>query len=322
MIFKYCIICCVFIILIFLYTTNYFCGQCENITIDTNHLKNYSAFNPSIYYDGKYNHVLIRLSNLSPLKISSFVNIYLLKNKIESYILYQKMDKNLKQIFDSKIINLEYPTNTVQKSIGLEDARLIKWNNSYYMYGSLWSHLYNVMNIAFVKLNDNFDIEKITLFQDKSTQKNWIALSKHNELFFIKHIYPYELCKYNENNNCIDIVYKNDTLSNDFKNLRGGSPCLYFTYKKFNGYLAITHIRQNGFVYKHQFVVFSSDYPFLPIWKSIDFTIDDCNKGGIEFACGLTSVDDDNVIVTFGRFDCYSKYKIFSYEQIFKLLNQ
>lgn len=318
--FKYLIIFLIILIvlLIFVCNKNYFSGDSENFIVSDKHEYNkYAKFNPSIYYDGKYNHVLIRLSNLSPLRISVLFDIFIFKNKIKNYILYQKMNKELTEIYEMKIINIKYPISEKQKSIGMEDARIIYWKKSFYMYGALWCHPYETTNIALCKLSDKFDVEKITVFKEKNIQKNWISLIKDDELYFIKHICPFELYKYDENNDRAISVYTNKNITEEFKNIRGGSPCIPFEYKKYKGYLAITHKRNNFIDYKHQFIVFNGEYPFEPIWKSKDFIIDKNNKRGIEFACGLTQIDEKNVIVTFGRFDNYAKYKKYTFEEIF-----
>ena len=92
---------------------------------------------------------------------------------------------------------------------------------------------------------------------------------------------------------------------------------MFFKYKTFEGYLCVTHKRYGPVNYKHQFIVLSKEYPFLPIWKSDDIILDKNGCSGIEFACGLTQLDDESVIVSFGRFDCSANYRIYKFSEIF-----
>lgn len=342
---KNCMICGIiilfFILLLYLYSNNYISGKCEHFTLKVpTEYKDFTAFNPSIHFDGIYNHTLIRLSNACPMKINGFINTFILSNDIHSHILYQKMDKDLKTIIDSKIIEIDQPYATAKQNVyGLEDARIINWKNCFYLYGSFLSPPYNKINIALFKLNPDFSVNKYCIFKDKSTQKNWISLIDNDQLYFIKHIYPFELCKFTEgteaegtdtesdddNNDLgkVSSVYKIDkeNLDNysEYENIRGGSPAIFFKYKNFEGYLCITHTQKFRFNYLHQFIVLSKEYPFLPIWKSKDFIIDKNGMSGIEFSSGLTQINNNEVIVTFGRFDYSPNYRIFSFEEIFKL---
>jgi len=320
--------------------TSYFKGKSNHIKLKIpKEYKGFSAFNPSIFYDDKnkeYN-VLIRVSNACPVKIYNLVDTFILKNKIHSYVLHQKMNNNLSEVLESKIINVDYPilpisknnNKQIQKSFGLEDARLIRFKDKWYMYGSFYSPTTLTMNVMLIRLSDDLSIiEKYYLFESKTTQKNWISLIHNNTLYFVKYLYPFELLQFDENNGIVVDSYKSkDNSSEIFKNLRGGTQSIPIDYKNWKGYLCVTHKRIHPLNYKHQFVLLSSEYPFEPIWKSTDFVIDDSQRSGIEFACGLSNYFDENdkndnnksVIVTFGRFDYYSNYKIYKLSEIFNL---
>lgn len=342
---------CVIILLYVVFMKVYVKGHTkEFLVVPPEHLqKTLTPFNPSVYFDGEFNHVIIRLGNLTAINMI-YKNVLGYKSK--SYVLYQKMNETLDEIYNSHIIDINTPNGSTFD--GMEDARIILWNGSYYLYGS-YSTNKNKINIILVKLDNNFkSCEEYVLHCD-STQKNWIPIvyqvtngdqvtnkdqvtnedqvingcGSKEELYFIKYADPFTLLKFDNDTKKIVTVYDESFLSNDeqkrdsnnsLAGVRGSSPTIFVNIDvngiNYKGYLCVTHTR-NYISYKHQFLLLSNKFPFNCIWKSDNFMLDDINILGVEFCCGLTRINKDEVLVTFSRYDSNCKCKKYNLKNIF-----
>lgn len=274
----------------------------------------YDCYNPSIYYDAKeeVNHIVMRCSNASIYSLKRVIDVDILRHQSHSIVFYQKMNKSLNKILESHVIEIKSPPNPDRYFRGLEDPRIIKWNDTYYVYGSFAVEPGNGINIMMVKLNGEFQSDKEVIMYEKGIQKNWAALENKGSLFFINFI-PFILYSYDG-----DVATKINEPSNVIldKRTRGGSPTIPIEWKQKKYYLCTTHF--NKFHYVHQFVVLSGEYPFNPISQSSDFTIDRMGGPAIEFSSGITKIDDD-IVVTYGRFDKTAQYKKYKLEYIMNL---
>ena len=199
--------------------------------------------------------------------------------------------------------------------IGLEDARLIFWDNKYYMCGvrrDTTPHGQGRMEMCELNISNN-SVEEISRHRievpDTSSycEKNWMPI-KDKPFHFIKWTNPTEVVKMNLNNNTSERVFLSDKSVDVPFDIRGGSQLIPWDD---NCYLAITHECKfvpknfNGYKeadYYHRFVIWNSDFSIKHISNNFNFM-----TGRVEFCIGLEQVDD-HIIIIFGFYDnaCYA----------------
>ena len=208
-----------------------------------------------------------------------------------------------------KIDTSHHDKKPIWTFVGLEDARLIKWDDKYFLCGVRRDTTTNgqgrmELSEIIITKGNVVEINRNRIeVPDKNSycEKNWMPiLSK--PYHFVKWSNPTEIVKVNlETNNC-DIIFKDNEINNDLPfDIRGGSPLIdWFD----NTYLCITHEvdftlkNQNGFKnadYYHRFIIFNREtYKKKIISEPFNFM-----TGKIEFCIGLARYKDD-ILITFG----------------------
>ena len=198
---------------------------------------------------------------------------------------------------------------------GLEDARIVKWDDTFYACGVRRDTKTNGqgrMEFSKLEIGDESVVEvkrqRIEV-PDKSSycEKNWMPV-KDQPYHFVKWCNPVEVVKVDLETNKATPVSKTDkTVPMDF-DMRGGSHLIPW----FDGtYLTIVHQvkfvpkNYNNFKdsdYYHRFIVWNPDFTIKHITKKFNFM-----TAFIEFSIGMEVVDED-VIITFGFQDnaCYA----------------
>jgi len=191
--------------------------------------------------------------------------------------------------------------------VGLEDARLVKWLNKFFLCG--------VRRDTTINGQGRMELSEIIIEEDSVKEmnrnrievpdinsyceKNWMPII--DEPFnFVKWTNPTEIVKVDlENNNCKQI-YINDIKYNLPYDIRGGSPLIEWDE---NSYICITHEvdftlkNQNGFKnadYYHRFIIFNKDYSIKYISDSFNFM-----TAKVEFCIGLAKYKN-YILITFG----------------------
>ena len=228
-----------------------------------------------------------------------------LKLRTNNY--YIEIDKNTFKLsrynkIDTSLLD-EEPKWTF---IGLEDARLINWNNKFYACGVRRDTTTNGqgrMEMSELEISDNFVKEikrnRIEPPIDKNSycEKNWMPV-KNKPNHFIKWSNPTEVVEIDISNNISKQVFVGDNLYLN-KDLRGGSQLIKWDN---DCYLAIVHSCDfisknfNGYKdadYHHYFVIWNSDWSIQYISNPFNFM-----TGRVEFCIGLEQVDD-NIIIAF-----------------------
>jgi hypothetical protein len=189
--------------------------------------------------------------------------------------------------------------------IGLEDARLVKWNNKLYLSGVRRDTTTNGqgrIELSEVVFNDQAsEISRIRLPaplpNDSYCEKNWMPiLDKPYQ--YVKWTNPTEVVKYDIINGITNTVSMSQTYDFNTRDLRGGSQVIpYGDY-----YLAILHevdlfwseAGRKDAIYRHRFVLWDKGFNPIKVSPRFDFM-----DGGIEFACGITEYED-KILITFG----------------------
>ena len=189
--------------------------------------------------------------------------------------------------------------------IGLEDARLVCWDNKLYMTGVRRDTTTNGqgrMELSEIEINQDSIKEisrvRIEAPRDKNSycEKNWMPfldLPYH----YIKWSNPTEVVKVNVSNGTSETIFDGQFVPapTDF---RGGSQVS--SYK--NGYIAIIHevdlfnseVGRKDAVYRHRFALWDNNFQLIKY--SQPFSLMD---GHVEFATGMI-IKDDNFLITFG----------------------
>lgn len=190
--------------------------------------------------------------------------------------------------------------------VGLEDARLVRWNDKLYITGVRRDTTTNGqgrMELSEIIVNDNNVIEvsryRIQPPKDPNSycEKNWMPVLD-NEFTFVKWSNPTEVVKAD-----INTLGSTTTHTAPYvqigSDLRGGSQVLPFGD---DHYIAIVHevdlfaseVGRKDAVYRHRFIVWNKQWEIVKFTK--DFSI---MNGHVEFAVGMCRLDND-MLITFG----------------------
>lgn len=308
----------------------------DPIVTDSN--EKFHIFNPSIVLD-KRNDILIiaRMSAINPGTCSSttFLNY---QNDYKANMYLNKFGKNKEKISSIIYWNYNNPKNykiihnydlnesinkiQLSEAIGLEDPRLFKFNNNIWVYAHYRGYKNNKFthNPVIFKLNEPNRL--IFLKYDKMTsyEKNWMPFEYNNELYFEYSIYPRLILKCNHITGFCSEVY--NTKGNSwflYKPIGGGAPPQLIPDK--NIFLGIAHTRPTGILERKSFFyTFSAFPPFNLLGTSNEFYIEDKYNANIEFASGLL-VKDNEVIVSCGIQDCYSRLIHYNLQDVLNFIN-
>ena len=230
------------------------------------------------------------------------------KEELKTNNIYCELDPNTLDIIkEIKIDTSKLDVSPMWTFIGLEDARLVKWNNKYFLCG--------VRRDTTTNGQGRMELSEIIIEEDKVTEisrnrievpdinsyceKNWMPILD-KPFHFVKWTNPTEIVEVNlEQNNCKQIFKGDITFDLPF-DIRGGSPLIEWDD---NSYICITHEvdftlkNQNGFKnadYYHRFIIFDKDYSIKYISDSFNFM-----TAKIEFCIGLAQYKND-ILITFG----------------------
>ena len=189
--------------------------------------------------------------------------------------------------------------------VGLEDARLVCWDDKLYMTGVRRDTTTNGqgrMELSEIVV-ENDSVKEVSSFRipaprnpDSYCEKNWMPfldLPYH----YVKWSNPSEIVRVNPIDQTCETIFDGEYIqaSTDF---RGGSQVL--SYK--NGYLAIIHevdlfnseVGRKDAVYRHRFAFWDNNFQLIKYSSAFSIM-----GGHVEFATGMV-IQDDNFLITFG----------------------
>lgn len=205
--------------------------------------------------------------------------------------------------------------------IGLEDGRLVNWNNKMYLIGVRRDTTPNgVGRMEYTEIVNNTEVTRTRIEPpggplSSYCEKNWMPISDMPD-HFIKWTNPTEMVKVNLETKSSNIV----ELKQDFypvpRDIRGGSQVI--PYKGYH--IAITHevdlynseLGNKDAQYYHRFIVWDKEWNIVK--TSDDFKFFTSN---IEFSCGIIEHNEE-IIVTTGFQDSAAfliriPFKLFDY---------
>jgi hypothetical protein len=271
--------------------------------------KDGGIMNPSIYTDGKklicnLRHVKYTIyhSRRFPHKYGPLQYIHAendLKLRTVNYIAELNEDLSIKNYKEVKMLDLHTP---VWDFIGLEDARLFRWDNKLYLCGVRRDTTTNGQGrMELTELNENYEeISRCRLPAPIDTsycEKNWMPIldQPHN---FVKWTNPTEVVNVKEKTKVVNFT---DTYFPLIRDLRGSSHVIPYKDK----YIAITHEvalykseqNQKDANYLHRIVVWDKNWNIYFITDPFYFF-----DGPIEFCAGA-AIYKDNFLISFGHQD-------------------
>jgi predicted GH43/DUF377 family glycosyl hydrolase len=276
-----------------------------------------SLTNPSVFVN-KNNEILINLRNINYTLYHSENGVfehswgplcYLHQEndqRLATNNILCKLDNNL-NIISNNIVDTSFlDEDPLWTFVGLEDARLVEWDNKLYISGVRRDTTTNgqgrmeLSEIIF-KNNKVLEKERIRIPAPKADnsycEKNWMPVLNR----------PYTYVKWTNSTEVVEVDPKNKTcetiILTNYKNintrdLRGGSQVIFLN----NKYLALVHevnlfrseTGKKNAVYTHRFVVWDQNFELLEVSDSFSFL-----DAKIEFCCGIAE-HKDHLLISFG----------------------
>ncbi len=272
-----------------------------SILIDNDRIiVNLRSINYTLYHcegDQRFNHRWGPLSYLNPendvkLKTNNFICI---------------LSKDLEITKHHKVDTTKLDKNPVWEFHGLEDARLIKWNNKLYLCGvrrDVKDNGEGRMELSQIVIN-NDSVKEISRFRIPDPNhddtaycnKNWVPVLDM-PYHFIKWTNPTELVKVDpKKKTCKTIFVSKKRLQYTF-DFRGGSQVIL--WGKY--WLSLIHetcvfknrLGQKDATYLHRFVVWNKNWKIIHVSDTFSFM-----TGMIEFSCGMCFYKND-LLIPFG----------------------
>ncbi len=192
--------------------------------------------------------------------------------------------------------------------VGLEDGRLVCWEDKLYLTGVRRDTTINGqgrMELSELEVGNDY-VKEVSRFRiptpfniDSYCEKNWMPLVD-KPFHFIKWASPTELVKVNiENNSCDELVKKSENIPIQIQNgIRGGSQAIPWK----DCYIAITHevdlfqseVGRKDALYNHRFIIWNKNWDIIKYSKSFSLM-----SGHVEFCVGMVEYGDD-FLFTFG----------------------
>jgi len=227
--------------------------------------------------------------------------------RTDNFLCKLDSDLNITQLNKVDTSRLDQPP--IWDFVGLEDARVVRWDNKLYLIGvrrDTTTEGQGRMEFTEVKEYDQ-KVKEISRTRiqapndfDSYCEKNWMPIIDM-PFHMVKWSNPTEVVKVDLATNSSKTIARSSSMIEGIRDLRGGSQVI-----PWNGnYIAITHEvdlwnnepgNKDG-RYLHRFVIWDKDWNIVK--TSTDFNFLD---GAVEFSCGLTCYRD-KVLITFGYHD-------------------
>lgn len=198
---------------------------------------------------------------------------------------------------DTTKLNIE----PVWEFIGLEDGRVVRWDNKLYLTGVRRDTKINGegrMELSEIIDNKEIRRDRIEPPNDINSycEKNWMPVLDI-PYHYVKWANPTELVKVNRDTGTSETIYLKNTIGN-LQNLRGSSHIIPYKNKR----ICIIHecdlwknkLNQKDAKYTHRFVMWDLNWNIE--WISDSFSFMD---GEIEFCCGLAEYNNE-LLISFG----------------------
>lgn len=217
-----------------------------------------------------------------------------------------ELDEKMNIVKSTKIDTSKLDVKPIWEFIGLEDARVVRWDGKLYLCGVRRDTTTNGvgrMELSEIEVTADSvkEISRVRIDAPAPNtsycEKNWMPILD-KPYHFIKWTNPTEVVKADPVTGACETIILQE-LNEDYSgNIRGGSQVISWE----DGYLCLNHItylfkselgRKNA-RYRHVFTKFDKDFKIQKVSKEFSFL-----EGEIEFACGMAQLNDD-LLITFG----------------------
>ena len=291
-------------------------GSIHPLIIPSTELNGPAITNPSIYNDN--GRILINLRNINYTLYHSekkkfehhwgpLVYIHPENDlRLRTWNYMGELDQNMRIKWCNKIDTSKFPDKELWEFVGLEDARIVRWNEKLYICGvrrDLDTIGTGRMELCEVEITEN-GVKELSQHRiptpganDSYCEKNWMPILDM-PFHFVKWTNGTEVVKYNIETNTTDRVVVKDWKDLGCIDLRGGSQVIPFGEYR----LALNHEtflfkspagRKDG-TYRHRFVVWDKDWNIVKVSRRFSFL-----EAEVEFAVGMCEHGND-YLMTFG----------------------
>lgn len=234
-------------------------------------------FNPSIIYkDGKFT-ITVRESSytLFEQQNNGYSAAFNGSKRWFNSLYITECESPFSELEWSKVNFKNRKVDTINKFRGIEDVRLIDWDDKLYYSAARkdWTDTPDTKLEEGI-LSNNATSDERKLPSRNKTEKNYVPIEGMPNTY-IWQISPTILLKDNE------FVTINNNVN--FNNHRGSTQAI--KYK--DGYIAITHTKTGSSFYSHHFVLFDKDLQITSVSEPFSF-----DRQPIEFTCGICLVGD------------------------------
>ena len=284
-------------------------GDVKPLIIDPEHTNGTAIFNPSIFNDNgnllvnirhcqytlyhsrQYEHAEGPLVYLNPENdISLTTNNYLCS-----------LDDKLEINECNKVDTSKLDVRPKWEFIGLEDGRVVRWNDKLYLTGVRRDTTTNGQGR--MELSEIVDNEEVSRFripaidEDSYCEKNWMPIIDM-PYHYVKWANPTEVVKVDPEKKTCEVVIKQDEALPTPRDLRGGTHVIPWEY----GYICVIHevdmlwseAGKKDAKYPHRFVSFDKNFKINYLSEEFYFMGAD-----IEFATGMCEYNG-NFLISFG----------------------
>jgi predicted GH43/DUF377 family glycosyl hydrolase len=217
-----------------------------------------------------------------------------------------ELDEKMNIVKSTKVDTSKLDVKPIWEFIGLEDARVVRWDGKLYLCGVRRDTTTNGvgrMELSEIEVTADSvkEISRVRIDAPAPNtsycEKNWMPILD-KPYHFIKWTNPTEVVKADPVTGACETVVLQELNANYSGNIRGGSQVIPWE----DGYLCLNHItylfkselqRKNA-RYRHVFTKFDKDFKIQKVSKEFSFM-----EGEIEFACGMAQLNDD-LLITFG----------------------
>jgi len=203
----------------------------------------------------------------------------------------------------NKIDTTKLDTTPYWEFVGLEDGRLVNWENDLYLTGVRRdTETTGIGRMELSKIKGNKEVSRFripTPFNKESyCEKNWMPILDM-PFHYLKWCNPVEIVKANPGGDTEQVFLGNTIL--DVKDMRGGSQVVKIGEHRIcvvheTDYWRNTQNNKDA-TYRHRIIVFDNDWNIVNKTPAFDFM-----TGMIEFCCGLAEWKD-KIWITFGYED-------------------
>jgi len=291
-------------------------GSIHPLIVPPELTKGTAIMNPSIFLDGGQLIINIRHVNyaLYHSEIKKFQHRYGPLQYVHpendmtlrTWNFFALLDKDLKITDVSPIDTTLLDVDPLWEFVGLEDARLVKWNNKIYQCGVRRDTTTN--GVGRMELSElAFEGQKVKevnryrmpapLENNSYCEKNWMPIIDQ-PYHFVKWSNPTEVVKFNILTGTTDQVHLDESkFMPNLPDFRGSSQVIPYG----NYYFAVLHgvnltkskLGEKDGSYHNRFIVWDRNWNIIKYTDSFSFM-----KADIEFSCGACFVDD-NLLISF-----------------------